>query len=69
MANTVYMSKAPVNAQNKARAYEALCVLIAHLQAFGVDLVSLSRDVNGYVIVTLSGPVPSNQLDHVGLQE
>lgn len=67
MANVVYTSQVAVNAQNKRRAYELLCVLISHLPSFGVDLVALSLNADRTVSVTLTGPVPADQLDHVGL--
>jgi hypothetical protein len=65
----VYTSKVAVTQQNKVRAYEALCVLISHLPAFGVDLLALSRQPDGFVSVTLTGPIPVEQLDHVGLAD
>jgi hypothetical protein len=68
MAQTTYTSKVAVTQQNKLKAYEMLTVLIQHLPSFGVDLVSITRDANNFVIVTLTGDIPVDQLDHVGLK-
>ncbi len=52
----------------KLDAYASLATMMLHLVAFGVDIVSMSRNANGIVHVVLSGSIPSKQLAHVGLQ-
>lgn len=44
-----------------------LAVMAHHLVSFGVDIVSITRNANGVVIVILSDNISAEQLAHVGL--
>jgi hypothetical protein len=69
MPNVVYTSRHAVNTLAAKRiAYERLVTLIQHLEAFDVDLVALSLNADRTVSVTLTGPIPLAQLEHVGLR-
>jgi hypothetical protein len=68
MAATAYTSKNAVTTQaGKRLAYEKIISLINHLEAFGVDLTALSLNADKTISVTLTGPLPPAQLDHLGL--
>jgi hypothetical protein len=64
---TVYTSKNAVTQANKARAYEKLISLLMHIDTFGVDLLALSINSDKTLSITLTGPLPASQIDHLGL--
>lgn len=64
---TIYTSIHSVTQANKHKAYEKLVVLVQHLTAFGVDLIALSLTQDNKVSVTLTGDLPAEQLEHLGL--
>lgn len=56
--------------ETKVDSYERLANLIFHLKTFGLDLLDYSMDqVSGEVKVTLSGPLPPEQLEHLSLTD
>lgn len=68
MANVTYTSVVAATAQNRARVYESIAVMCAHLIPLGIDLVSISKDVNSFVLVTVTGAISQAQRTHLGLQ-
>lgn len=67
MAQTAYTTQR-VTAQTRAKAYERLCVLLTHIPHYtGVDLVSIVRNPDNSITITLTNPVPPEQVDHLGL--
>lgn len=68
MAQTVYRSKVAVTMANRSAAYEAAASLMVHLDRLGLNLISLVRDANNFIVVTLNAPLPAGQVDHLGLE-
>lgn len=67
MANTTYTIPNVRDADRKG-IYTTLASLIEHLVSFpGVDLVSIVKTPGGTITIVLSGPVPDNQENHLGL--
>jgi hypothetical protein len=58
---------ARITAQTRKRAYELLGDLCNHLPGLGIDLVSIVRNADNSVTITLTGPVAAEQLEHLGL--
>lgn len=56
-----------ITAQTKRRAYELLASLLDHLPNLGIDLVSIVRNADNSVTITLTNPIPADRLDHLGL--
>jgi hypothetical protein len=70
MAQTIYTRTLPnLTRATRLAAYERLSSLFSHLPSFdGVDLLSLSIDPETLVVtVTLTNPLPDEQLEHLGL--
>lgn len=69
MAQTVYRSKVRATVANREAVTLRACDLLIHLLTFDINLVSIVRDVDNFLIVTLSGPLPNAaQVDHLGLE-
>lgn len=68
MAQTVYRSKVAVTMANRSAAYDKVALLMEHLDVLGLNLVSLTRDANNFIVVTLNAPLPAEQVDHLGLE-
>lgn len=68
MAQTVYRSLQAVTLQNRSRAYEYLASMCLHLESLNLNLIALSLDGSNFVQVTLSNPLPPEQIAHLGLQ-
>jgi hypothetical protein len=66
---TTYIGTLPdTKKETKVDSYERLRTLILHLEPLGLDLLDYSMDqVTGAVKVTLSDPLPADQLDHLSL--
>lgn len=67
MAQVTYASKVAVTQANKRIAYEYLVTLINHLPAFGVDLLSVQVNADKTISITLTGPLPDDQREHLGV--
>lgn len=70
MAQTTYQRTLPnLTRATRLAVYERLSSLFSHLPAFdNVDLLSISIDTTTRVVtVTLTNPLPDEQLDHLGL--
>lgn len=67
MADTTYTPSRQITAQTRVRAYQLLADLLVHLPQLGVDLVSIVRNQDNTVSITLTGPVTASQLEHLGL--
>jgi hypothetical protein len=67
MAQTIYQSKVAVTMATRSAAYEAAASLMLHLDHLGLNLISLVRDTNNFIVVTLNAPLPVEQVDHLGL--
>lgn len=68
MAQQTYKSIVPATAQNRDQVYEALSIAMLHFVHLGVDLVSLSRDGQNFVLITVTGSIAPEQLAHLGMQ-
>lgn len=71
MADTFYRSKLPItNANRRDIALDGVATLAQHLRVMpGINLLSLTYNASDqYVYVTLSNPLPANQVDHLGLE-
>lgn len=67
MANTTYRSVAAVTLQNRSVAYERIAALCFHLDALGLNLLSLALVSGNFVEVVLNNPLPTVQVAHLGL--
>lgn len=56
-----------ITLQTRKRAYELLGSLCEHLPNLGVDLVSIVRNADNTVTITLTGPLDAEQREHLGL--
>jgi aspartate carbamoyltransferase regulatory subunit len=57
-----------ITAQTRKRAYALLGLLIDHIPHFqGIDIVSIVRNADNSVTITLTNPLPADQLEHLGL--
>lgn len=71
MAATLYRSKLPItNANRRVLALEGLATLCKHLVHMpGINIQLLdSTQPDNYVYVTLSNPLPADQVDHLDLE-
>jgi aspartate carbamoyltransferase regulatory subunit len=67
MAQTAYTTPI-ITAQTRKRAYAQLGLLIDHIPHYqGIDIVSIVRNGDNSVTITLTNPIPADQLDHLGL--
>lgn len=66
MPNAIYTTQ-PITAQTKRKAYQLLGSLCEHLPSLGVDLVSVVRNGDNTVTITLTGALSAEQRDHLGL--
>lgn len=66
MAQTSYTTQV-ITAQTRRAAYQRLGLLCDHIPNLGVDLVSIVRNGDNSVTITLTGPLPTEQLEHLGL--
>jgi hypothetical protein len=68
MANVVYTSKVRVTTiPLRDLAYEKIRDLTTHLGQFGANLVSIVVEADKSITVTLTGALPVEQVDHLGL--
>lgn len=70
MAQTVYKARFKQGTRGKLdQSIDELGAILEHLVGWGVRLDAISIDtVAETVTLTLSGPIPADQLAHVGLQ-
>lgn len=67
MATTIYTTPR-VTAQTRKRAYTLLGLLLDHIPYYqGIDIVSIVRNADNSVTITLTNPIPADQLEHLGL--
>lgn len=67
MAQTSYTTQV-ITAQTRKAAYRKLGELIDHIPHFpGVDIVSIVRNGNNSITITLSNPLSADQAVHLGL--
>lgn len=69
MAQTTYTRVLPnLTRATREVVYEKLAAVLSHLPNLDVDLLSISLDVPTRTLtVTLTNPVPADQLEHLGL--
>lgn len=67
MAQTSYTPTAVVTLQNRKAVYDHLVVFLQHLDAFNINLVSIVRNADNTITITVSSPIAADQLDHLGL--
>ena len=68
MANTSYISPEISTRVQRSRAYEFLASLMTHLDALGINLVSITvTGVPAVITVTLNNPLPVDHEDHFKL--
>lgn len=69
MALTTYRSLVAINTIAKRNAaYERLSIFFSHLSAFNLNCTRVQHMPDNFVEIDVNGPVPVEQLDHVGLQ-
>lgn len=68
MAQTSYVSRVAANQQNRDSFYIQLASLLLHLDALNLNLISIVRNPDFTVTVTLNNPIPDGQLLHLGVQ-
>ena len=67
MAVTTYTTPR-ITAQTRREAYGRFAALLVHIPYFtGVDIVSIVRNEDNSVTITLTNPIPADQLEHLGL--
>lgn len=66
MAQTSYTSPV-ITAGTRRVAYERLALLLTHLDALNINLVSIVRNADNTITVTVASAVPPEQLIHLGL--
>lgn len=54
-----------VTVGTRKRAYELLADLFAHLPNLGVDIVSVVRNSDNSITITLTGPLSADQREHL----
>ena len=65
-----YRSLATVTAQNRAAAYDALGVFLAHLHPLDVNLSSITYNAGTQRIdIVTQNAIPAGQLAHLGIEE
>jgi hypothetical protein len=68
MANTTYQSPQITNQAQRRTAYNLLSSLLDHLEALGIDLVSINvSSAPVRVTIVLDDPLPVNHEDHFKL--
>lgn len=65
MARTVYTTPV-IAAGGRRAAMRQLGDLLEHLEPLGLSLVSVVRNADNSVAITLSGPLPTGQIEHLG---
>lgn len=68
MAQTTYVSKQAVTLATRSAAYERIAMFMIHLDALGLNLVSIVRRADNFIEIILNNPLPAEQVDHLGLQ-
>jgi hypothetical protein len=71
VAATQYRSKVQLTRANRRRIFDGFVELIHHLDAWNLELTNITRPATGqnanFVVVTISDPIPADQIDHLGL--
>ena len=70
MANVTYNSKHAVTLATRDLAYQLLALLMDHLDhawSGSINLVSITVNADHTVTVVLTGALPAEQVDHLGL--
>lgn len=67
MANTTYtIPMSRLTGALRKTGLQQFANMLAHLDAYNIDLVSVGRQ-GANVNIVLSDPVPADQLEHIGL--
>lgn len=63
MPNTTYTSRKAVTLATRAAAYEKLSEILLHLDALNLNLVSIVRNGDNTVSITVSNPIRADHVD------
>lgn len=67
MAATLYRSQQAVTLQTRRAAYQLVNLMLDHLDALNLNLLKIELVAGNFVEVTLSNPMPVEQIDHLKL--
>lgn len=68
MANTTYVSPTIATQAARTKAYQQLASLMVHLEAFGINLVSVSVSAAPVIVtIVLNNPFPADNEAHFTL--
>jgi hypothetical protein len=67
VAQTVYTPPYIATLGNRAVFYERIALMLRHLDALDINLVSIVRNGNSTVTITVDKPIADEQLAHLGI--
>lgn len=63
MPNTTYTTRRSVTLATRAQAYDKLAEILQHLDALNLNLVSIVRNADNTISITVNNPI---RADHIG---